>query len=61
MDTAQRIPSLLKIEDVATMAQLHERTVRRWIKRGWLRAIKRGRVVRILSEDVLDFIEHNRL
>ncbi|NOU27652.1 MAG: helix-turn-helix domain-containing protein [Polyangiaceae bacterium] len=40
---------------------LHERTVRAWISRGWLRAIRKGRTVRILAEDLLMFIEENRV
>lgn len=43
------------------MARLHERTVRRWIERGWLRSVKRGRTVRILATDLLDFLENNRV
>jgi excisionase family DNA binding protein len=56
-----RLPTLLTISDASAIMRLHERTVRRWIARGWLRAVRRGRFVRVLSEDLLAFIEANRV
>jgi excisionase family DNA binding protein len=55
------LPRLLTIADLAEMAQLDERTIRRWISRGWLTAVKRGRVVRIVTTDVEKFLLENRV
>jgi excisionase family DNA binding protein len=55
------VPQLLTIDDVGRLGRVSTRTVRRWIAAGVLRAVRRGRVVRVLSEDVLTFLAENRI
>jgi excisionase family DNA binding protein len=43
------------VKEVAFRHKVHERSVRRWIKQGLLRAHKFGRAVRIHKEDLTDF------
>ncbi len=61
MATAHELPRLLTIADTAFIARLHERTIRRWISRGWLRAVKRGRFVRVSTEDLREFLRANHV
>ena len=48
-------PKLLTIREVAERAGVCERTVRRWIKAGDLRAIRPGRSGRIVRIDERDW------
>ena len=41
------------VAEVAARYKVDKRTVRNWIRRGWLRAIKKGRVVRV-AQSALD-------
>jgi excisionase family DNA binding protein len=47
---------LLTTADVAQRLQVNQKTVRNWIKRGDLKAILYGRLVRIRPSDLDDFI-----
>ena len=49
--------TLLTIEQAATRLQLHRDTVRRQIKRGALRAVKRGRVWRVPESALEEVIQ----
>ena len=53
----------VKIYTIAQVAEFmgnHERTVRRWIKRGWLVAHRINRLVRISEADFLSFLAAHR-
>jgi len=52
---------LLTVGDVAALAQLSTKTIRRAIDRGDLAASKLGGRVRIRREDVDDWIERSRI
>ena len=49
------IKAMLTIKELAEKLRVHERTVRRWIKKGKIRVIKVDRAIRISDE------EYNRL
>ena len=49
------IKEMLTIKELAEKLRVHERTVRRWIKKGKIRVIKVDRAIRISDE------EYNRL
>ena len=40
-------PDWLTVKEYAKLLRVHERTVRRWIKRGDLKVTQHGRVIRI--------------
>jgi excisionase family DNA binding protein len=48
------------IAQIAEFMGNHERTVRRWIERGWLVAHRINRLVRISEADFLTFLEAHR-
>ena len=52
---------LLTVGDVAALAQLSTRTIRRAVVRGDLAASKLGGRIRIRREDVDDWIERSRI
>ena len=54
------VPRLLTIEEVVGRLSLHPDTVRRYIRRGDLPAVKFGRVWRVSEEDLRAFIEERR-
>jgi excisionase family DNA binding protein len=43
------------VREVADRYRVEPATVREWIKRKWLRAIKPGRVIRIPDSALIDF------
>ena len=47
---------LLTVDEIARSLRVTEVTVRRWIARGWLPAIKVGGAVRIREEDLARFV-----
>ena len=51
----------LKVADVAERLRVHPQTVRSWIARGELRAIKLGRTVRIRRTDFEEALERARV
>lgn len=48
--------SLLTTEQVATRLQVHEETVRRYVRSGELAAIRKGRLIRITPKAVEEFL-----
>jgi excisionase family DNA binding protein len=50
------LSDFLTISEVATLARVHEVSVRRWISSGALRSTKFGGVTRIQREDLEAFI-----
>ena len=53
------IGELLTVAEVARMGRFSQKTVTRWIARGWLRAFRRDRITRVLAEDFLAFLDAN--
>jgi excisionase family DNA binding protein len=51
----------LTVQDIATALRLNPQTVRNWIARGSLPALKVGRRVRIRRADFEAFLEHARI
>ena len=51
---------MLTIEDIATRLRVTDRTVRRWIDDGKLKALKIGGVVRITEESYSEFINQGK-
>lgn len=49
--------SLLTTEQVAVRLQVHEETVRRYVRSGELPAIRKGRLIRITSKAVDEFLK----
>lgn len=49
--------SLLTTEQVADRLQVHEETVRRYVRSGELPAIRKGRLIRITSKAVEEFLK----
>ena len=47
---------LLKVNDVAWYADVHPRTVRRWVEKGDLKAVKLGGALRIRRSDLDKFL-----
>jgi hypothetical protein len=52
-------PMLLTAADVATISKLSERTIRRWIRSGWLESVRIGRAGTVTPVDLLAFLESN--
>ncbi|MBA4544692.1 helix-turn-helix domain-containing protein [Thermoactinomyces daqus] len=48
------------IEEIAEILKVHDRTVRREIERGNLKAVKVGSVWRITHKDFEEYLEKNR-
>ncbi len=46
------LPQLLTIGDVANHLQFSERTVRRYVERGWIPATRIGRSLRFTADDL---------
>ena len=46
--------SLFRIDEVAVFFSVTERTIRLWIEHGILRAVKKGGVIRVLRESILE-------
>lgn len=57
----QPIPQALTVKACSQLARVSTKTVRRWIAAGVLRAFRRGRVLRTLTQDVLDFLNAHRV
>lgn len=55
------VPSLRTIAQVAERLQVDDKTVRRLIKRGELKAYRLGRQLRISDDDLLAYLDKNRL
>jgi excisionase family DNA binding protein len=55
-DKPKSPPKFYTIAQIAEFMGNHERTVRRWIKRGWLVAHGVNRLVRISEADFLTFL-----
>lgn len=53
--------NLLNPEQVAQILQVHVLTIYSYIRRGKLDAIRLGRSYRIIPEDLMRFIESNRI
>jgi excisionase family DNA binding protein len=51
----------LTVGDVAERLRVHPQTVRAWIARGDLRAIKIGRTVRITQRDLQQMLDRARI
>ena len=51
--------TLLTVGQIADTTDFDERSVRRWIKAGRLKAIRLGRRFRIRPDDFLEFLEEN--
>ena len=52
---------LLTVGQIADTTGFDEKSVRRWIKAGRLKAIRLGREFRIRPEDFLQFLEENEV
>lgn len=53
------LPGVLTVAQVARLFQVHDRTVRRWIRRGQINSIDLGtRAVRIRRAEVGHVMEH---
>lgn len=50
----------LTTQEGATLLKVKEITVRRWILRGWLPAIRFGKVYRIKKEDLEKYGKYNK-
>ena len=50
---------LLTVGQIATTTDFDERSVRRWIKAGRLKAIRLGREYRVRPQDFEDFLEEH--
>jgi excisionase family DNA binding protein len=48
----EELPDLLTAAEVAEIFRRSDRTIREWIRKGWLRQVKIGRSVFYLAEDV---------
>jgi len=46
-------------EEIAELLNLHPATIRKWIRQGKLKAVKLGRVWRIMEEDLQEFLNQN--
>ena len=55
-----QLDEFLTIAEVAECLKVDERTVRRWIKSGQLKAHKIGACVRINHRDFADFLDRHR-
>jgi len=51
----------LTVGDVAQRLSVHPQTVRSWVARGELRAIRIGRIIRVRRADLADMLEDARL
>ena len=49
---------MLKVKEVAEELNVHQETVRRWIKKGELPAFDSGRGYRISRDDLNKFVEN---
>lgn len=50
------LPALLTIAAVAEFCAVHDRTVRRWVAQGRLRAVKAGGLVRVPRDELARFL-----
>ena len=57
---SSREPLQVTIREAAALLSYDERTVRRLVERGELRAVGRGRLRRIALADIRDWQERNR-
>lgn len=51
----QNLAPVLSVQDVATLLDVHENTVKNWVRDSQLPAFKQGRVIRIHRHDFLKF------
>jgi len=51
---------LMTVEEVATRLKVDESTVYRIIQRGEMRCVHFGKSVRVMRQDLAEFIEQNR-
>lgn len=55
LETLQTLPELLTVEQVASIFQVRDTTVRLWLKRSLMRGVKVGRSWRVSKLDVEQF------
>jgi excisionase family DNA binding protein len=58
--TLKQASPMLTVEVVAERLKVSERTVRRWIDAGFLRAVRLGRLVRVFETDLQALIDSGR-
>jgi excisionase family DNA binding protein len=58
--SAARVPKLLDVVEVATLLDVSEKTIRRWISAGRLPMHRIGRLVRVSDADLAAFIADAR-
>ncbi len=56
----EKMPSLLKVSEVAKLFRVSERTIYTWIEMGYLRAINKPGCIRIPKEAIIEFIDENQ-
>jgi len=61
MSDDKKQPKLLEAHDVAEMLNVKLSTVYTWVLEGYLPAIKLGKLVRFKLDEVLEWIEGNRV
>ena len=54
-----KLEPLLMIEDVATLCSVHDKTIQLWVKQGKIPAIRVGRSVRFIWDDVVKAMKKN--
>ncbi|MFO1483870.1 MAG: helix-turn-helix domain-containing protein [Verrucomicrobiaceae bacterium] len=56
----QEGPTFYTVRQISQRHQVHEVSVRRWLREGRLRAVRLGRVVRVSAEELQRFEEAGR-
>jgi excisionase family DNA binding protein len=56
----EKMPSLLKVSEVAKLFRVSERTIYTWIEMGYLRAFNKPGCIRIPKEAIIEFIDENQ-
>ena len=54
------MPKLFTVEEIAQLLKLNPETIRRYIKKGILKAVKLERQYRIKEEDLSNFLKGKR-
>jgi excisionase family DNA binding protein len=58
---ADDLEGMLTVEETAALYRVSTKTIRRWIQRGWLQAIRQDRTVRIMLADLAEAMQRQRV
>jgi hypothetical protein len=55
------IPPIMTLTEFAHVMRISPRTARRWLRMGFVRAVRQGQILRVLRPDLADALQRMRI